>query len=61
MAIMTRAKFLFNRLMLTLIFGIWASERPPPRAWQTTEKAGPDKVKVPVFMLKLKGRNRNLD
>ena len=29
--------------MLTLIFGIWASE--PPRAWQTTEKAGPDRVK----------------
>ena len=29
--------------MLTLIFGIWASE--PPRAWRTTEKAGPDRVK----------------
>ena len=26
MAIMTHAKFHFNRLMLTLIFGIWASE-----------------------------------
>ena len=29
MAIMTRAKFNFNRLMLTLIFGIWVSEPPP--------------------------------
>ena len=42
MAIMTHAKFHFNWLMLTLIFGTWASE--PPRAWRTTEKAGPDKV-----------------
>ena len=30
MAIMTHAKFHFNRLMLTLIFGIWASEPPTP-------------------------------
>ena len=37
MAIMAHAKFHFSRLMLTLIFGI--------RAWQTTEKAGPDRVK----------------
>ena len=44
MDIMTRAKFHFNRLMLTLIFGVWASE--PPRAWRATEKAGPDRVKV---------------
>ena len=29
--------------MLTSIFGIWASK--PPRAWRTTEKAGPDRVK----------------
>ena len=43
MAIVTHAKFNFNWLMLTLIFGIWASE--PPRAWRTTEKAGPDRVK----------------
>ena len=43
MAIMTHTKFHFNWLMLTLIFGIWASE--PPRAWRTTEKAGPDRVK----------------
>ena len=31
--------------MLTLIFGIRASE--PPRAWRTTEKARPDRVKTP--------------
>ena len=29
MAIMTHATFHFNWLMLTLIFGIWASEPPP--------------------------------
>ena len=46
MAIMTYAKFHFNWLMLTSIFGIWASEPPPPRAWRTTEKAGPDRVKA---------------
>ena len=44
MAIMTHAKFHFNRLMFILIFGIRASE--PPRAWRTTEKAGPDRVNV---------------
>ena len=42
MAIMTHAKFHFNWLMLTLIFGIWASESP--QAWRMTEKAGPDRV-----------------
>ena len=42
MGIMSHAKFHFNRLMLTLIFGIRASEFP--WAWQTTEKAGPDRV-----------------
>ena len=31
MAIMNHAKFHFNQLMLTLIFGIWASEPFPPR------------------------------
>ena len=30
MDIMTHAKFHFNRLMLTLIFGVWVSEPPPP-------------------------------
>ena len=30
MAIMIHAKFHFNWLMLTLIFGIWASEPPGP-------------------------------
>ena len=50
MAIMTHAKFHFNWLMLTSIFGIWASE-PPTRAWRTTEKAGPDRVKQrPLFL-----------
>ena len=48
MDIMTHAKFYFNRLMLTLIFAIRASE-PPPRAWRTTEKAGPDRVKFYLF------------
>ena len=43
MAVITHAKFHFNWLMLTLIFSIWASE--PPRAWRTTEKARPDRVK----------------
>ena len=42
MDVMTHAELHFNRLMLTLIFGIRASE--PPRAWRTTEKAGPDRV-----------------
>ena len=41
---MTHAKFNFNQLMLTMIFGIRASE--PPRTWRTTEKAGPDRVKL---------------
>ena len=40
MDIMTHAEFHFNRLMLTLISGIWASEPPPPWAWWTTENAG---------------------
>ena len=37
MVIMPHAKLHFNRLMLTLIFGL---------AWRTTEKAGPDRVKT---------------
>ena len=44
MVIMTHAKLHFNQLMLTLIFGIRATELPPPRIWQTTEKAGPNRV-----------------
>ena len=48
MDIMTHPKFHFNQLMLTLTSGIRASEPPPPPppAWRTTEKAGPDKVKI---------------
>ena len=48
MNVMTHAKFHFNRLMLTLTFGIRASEphSPPPRSWRTPEKAGLDRVKV---------------
>ena len=47
MAIMNQAKFHSNRLMLTFIFGIRASEPPPPlRAWRMTEKAGPDTVNL---------------
>ena len=34
MVMMTHAKFHFNRLMLTLIFGIWASEAPPLEGWE---------------------------
>ena len=48
MAIMTHAKYHFNWLMLTSIFGIWASE--PPQAWRKTEKAGPDRVKACYYM-----------
>ena len=54
MVIMTHARFHFNRFMLTLIFGIWASEPPPPPpppppwAWQTTVKAGPDRVNTVI-------------
>ena len=44
MSIMTYAKFHFNWSMLTLIFGIWASEPSPSPAWQTTEMAGLDKA-----------------
>ena len=46
MAIMTHTKFDLNQLMLTLIFGIRASEPIPPLAWRTTEKAGPDRFKI---------------
>ena len=43
MDIMTHAKFNFNQLMLTLIFGI--------RAWRTTEKTGPDRVKMKQLII----------
>ena len=48
MVIITHEKFYFNQLMLTLLFGIWTSELPPPslQAWQTTEKARPDRVNI---------------
>ena len=42
--------------MLTLIFGIWASE--PPRAWRTTEKAGPDRVKGDQSVCHLKKKQQ---
>ena len=46
MAIMTHScQVLFQSVDATLIFGIWAFE-PPPWAWRTTEKAGPDRVKL---------------
>ena len=45
MAMMAHAKFNFNRLMLTLIFGIRVSEPPPWPGEQSFEKAGPDRVK----------------
>ena len=53
MGIMTHAKFHFNQLILTLIFGIRASD-PPPRAWGTTEKAGPDTKGLKETMVEVK-------
>ena len=46
---MTHAKFHFNRLMLTLIFGIRASGSL--LAWRTTEKSGPDRVNTGGYTL----------
>ena len=40
MDIMIHAKFHFNRLMLTLIFGIWASE-PPLGPGERLKRPGP--------------------
>ena len=40
MAIMTHAKFHFNWLMLTSIFGIWASESPPPGPGERLKRPG---------------------
>ena len=42
MAIVTHAKFHFNRLMITFTFGIRACD---PKARRTTEKAGRDTIK----------------
>ena len=51
MVIMTHAKFHFNWLMLTLIFGIWASE-PPPGPGERLKRPGliglRFKVKAPL-------------
>ena len=52
MDVMTHAEFHFNRLMLSFIFGVWASEPPPPPPPPfeprelATEKTWPDRVKV---------------
>ena len=43
MAIMTHAKFHFNRLIVTLIF-LASGPVSYPRAWRTTENAGPDRL-----------------
>ena len=40
MAIMTHAKFHFNWLMLISIFGIWASEPPPPGPGEGLKRPG---------------------
>ena len=40
MAIMTHAKFHFNRLMLTFIFGIRASAPPPPGPGERLKRPG---------------------
>ena len=50
MVIMTHAKFHFNRLMLTLIFGIWASEKPPLLGLANDSKARPDRVKGEILL-----------
>ena len=44
MAILNHAKFHFNRLMVTLTFGILASEPSPRADWRTTEEARPDRI-----------------
>ena len=40
MAIMTPAKFHFNWLMFASIFGIWASEPPPPGPGKRLKRPG---------------------
>ena len=51
MAIIIHAKFHFSRLMVTFVFGIWASEppAPPPPARRATGKPGPDRVKLLIY------------
>ena len=51
MDIMTQAKFHFNRLMLTLIFGVWASE-PPPGPGERLKKPGLIELKETSFRLR---------
>ena len=49
MAIMTRARFHVNRLMVTLIFGIRASATsPPPGPGERLKRPGPDRVKTVI-------------
>ena len=49
MVIMTHAKFQFNWLMLTLIFGIRASEPPPPGPGERLKtEARSDRVKLMI-------------
>ena len=49
MAVITHTKFHFNRFLVSLIFGIRASE---PWTRRTTEKAWPDVLKpLPTFYL----------
>ena len=49
MSLLTHAEFHFHRLMVTLIFGIRASEPPPPGAWRTTEKVGLNQENIRIF------------
>ena len=48
MAILTGTKFHFNWLMVTFLA---SGPLSPPRAWGTTEKAGPDRVKKPSVLI----------
>ena len=54
MAIMTHAKFHFNWLMLTSIFGIWASEPPAPGPGKRLKRPGLIGLKVPNKQLNQK-------
>ena len=55
MAIISHAQFHFNRLTLILIFGIRGSD---PLSWRMTEKAGPDRVKVPIMRRETSAHNK---